>query len=345
MTELEAWRIEALDRDDKPTGPLLGVTGGSLDWSVSKQIHGGGSLNLEAEPAGIDWVATRLRITHLRGDLATPMGVWVPAVPERKITPSRTTATVQLLDKTSLLDIEVPYMSQVEAGVVVTDRVAEICRRLGVPQLALTPSSKTLRETITWDAGVTWLKVINDILAAIGHGSIWADGLGWLRAEPYQAPADRPLAGVFGPRDSDLRVLPEWTDSLDISAIPNRIVVWTTGSLTQKALRGDAELPADHPLGHRRRGDRPRAITGVEAADQQVASQIAARELATATTLTRRVTCTHPVDETNLRDRVQLRTLGMDGVIVERKVRLDIGPVVEDVVRAHHSRGGEGLWI
>lgn len=340
----EWWSIDLLARDETNIEPFGRLSGGSLDWSVDRTIHGGGTLEVSQPPADVDWLSCRLRVQHHNGDQVTPMGVWLPVWPEWSIDGDLRKASIQVLDKTSLLSVEVPFMLQYGAGTVVTDCVAAILAQRGEQLVAITPSPLTLRTPMTWPAKTTWLRVVNDLLAAIGYGDLWADGEGWLRAEPYRAPDARPLVATYGGDRDDFRVLRRYTDTASLADIPNRVVAYSTGDATTLAMRGDAELPADHPLGYRRRGDIPRTYDGLQAASQDVIDAHAARLLAQAVQVTRRVSYTHPVDGVALRARVALRRLGVEGVVVERRVSLGVGPVVEDVARYIYT-AGELLWI
>ena len=109
-------------------------------------------------------------------------------------------------------------------------------------------------------------------------------------------------------------------------------------------MRGEARLddPAS-PLSTHRRGEIVKVYDNLEAADQAVIDRHAQRLLTQAIDVTRRVTYTHPVDGTQLRDRVTLRRLDVTGAVVNRRVKLGVGPVVEDTLR-HIYTGGQ-LWI
>ncbi|RRD03234.1 hypothetical protein EII34_15120 [Arachnia propionica] len=340
----EWWSIDLLDKEENLLGTFGQIEGGSVDWNIDRAIHGGGTLEVSQPPSGVDWLSHRLRLTHHRGEHTTRMGVWVPTWPEIDIDGDHRRMSVQVLDKTSILSREIPYMSEVTAGTVVTDKVAEIIRDRGEHAIAITPSPLTLPSTLTWDAKTTRLKQINDLLSAIGHGGLWCDGNGWFRAEPYVAPGDRPLAATYGGDPGDYRVLRTYRDAANLADLPNRVVVYSPGSSTRAAMRADAELPASHPLGSHRRGDIPRTYDGVEAANQQVLDRHAERLLAQATNVTRRVTYRHPVDDVQLRDRVHIRRLNIDGAVINRRIQLGIGPVVEDTIR-HIYAAGDKLWI
>uniref|UniRef100_A0AAU8B0P7 Tail protein n=1 Tax=Dulem virus 32 TaxID=3145750 RepID=A0AAU8B0P7_9CAUD len=341
----EYWSIDLLDRDDNRVAPFGRCSGGSLDWSISRAIHGGGTLEIDNPPSDIDWLTARLRITHHLDDHATPMGVWLPTWPEWAHDATTRKASVQVLDKTAILAREIGARLQIEAGTVVTDRVAEIITARGEEALALTPSGKVLRSTITWDPKDTWLKAINDMLSAIGYGALWVDANGWYRAEPWRAPSDRPLIATYGGDHGDYRVLRTYKDSANLADIPNVLVALSKTSQDEPSLRGVARLDdPTHPLSSARRGEIVRVVDNLEAADQAVIDQHARRLLAEATEVTRRITYTHPVDDVQLRDRIHLRRFALDGVVVNRAIKLDIGPIVEDTAR-HIYTQGEPLWI
>lgn len=341
----EYWTIDLLDRQERLLGPFGRFLGGSLDWSIDKAIHGGGSLEIQEPPEDIDWLTARLRITHHSDGHATPMGVWVPVWPEWHHDPPVRKATVQVLDKTSILSRELGKRLQYEIGTSVTDIIPAIIRGRGETAIAVTPSPKTLRSTLTWEPTDTYLKAINDMLDAIGYGALWCDPNGWYRAEPWRPPQQRPLVASYGGELGDYRVLRDYKDAANLSDIPNICVAYSKADSDQQALRGEARLDdPNHPLGIPRRGEIVRVTKDLEAADQSVIDQHARRLLATATEVTRRVTYRHPVDDVQLRDRVRIRRPGVDGVVVARRITLGVGPVVEDTAR-HIYTQGDPLWI
>ena len=339
----EHWTIDLLDREEGVVSPFGRCTGGSLDWSIGRPIHGGGTIEVVNPPDDIDWLTARLRITHHADGRHTRMGVWIPVWPEWDIDGPTRKASISLLDKLSLLSQPTGIRQQYGAGTHITQRVIDLIKARGEDAIAITPSSATTRGPLTWDPDTTWLRVINDLLEVAGYGALWVDGNGWFRAEPWVPPGQRPEAAVYGGRATDYRVLRSYRDSASLADIPNVIYAYSQGDSETDGLRGRASLddPAN-PLSTARRGEVVKVVKGLEAANQQVIDQHARRLLTSATEVTRRVTCTHPVDDTQLRDRVTLRRLDVTGVIVERRVKIAIGPVVEDTIR-HIYTGGK-LW-
>jgi hypothetical protein len=56
---------------------------------------------------------------------------------------------------------------------------------------------------------VTWLRILNDLLAAIGYRGLWADQDGTLRSGPYQAPATRASEWLFDTADQRTNLVGE----------------------------------------------------------------------------------------------------------------------------------------
>jgi len=104
-------------------------------------------------------------------------------------------------------------------------------------RLDSTAQGKTLPAVKTWplvatstnpdqtSTPVTWLRVVNDLLAAIGYRGVYADADGVFRSEPYTDPTSRAVEYVFD--TSSLRSVPVGVDralTVDVWAIPNRWV-------------------------------------------------------------------------------------------------------------------------
>lgn len=340
----ESWRIERLDRAGVNHGPFGRVEGGSLEWNVDRQVWGSGTVEISNPPDDIDWFSVQFRISAIIDGDRTPMGVWVPAYPEWKTKHGLKRASIRLLDRTGLLNRVVPQLIQYPVGQDVMDRVLDICRSFSTDEIAFTPSSATLRSAIVWEQEVMWIKVVNDLLAAIGFTAVHADGNGWLRSDPWVEPAQRPVVATYGRESADLRVVPEWTDTLNVDEVPNRVVAYSKSDQNTQPLRALVDLPAEHPLSWKRRGHVQKTYSNVEATDSQALLAYAQRMLLGATSVTRRIQYRHPVDGTQMTDKVRLRTLGVTGQIINRKVTLGVGAVVEDTIRATYSQE-EQAWI
>jgi len=338
----EWWSVDLLDANDYSKGKLGTVRSGSLEWSTFRSVQGSGSLELAESPELTpNWLADRVRIWHHDGDTATSYGVYLATRPGREVDGPVTRYTLSLSDKTQLLNQPIGRWVTYAAGTVVSSTVVGIILAAGEDRAAVEESAATLATAQSFEPSDTWLHVANELLSAIGYGSLWADRDGVLSAGPYVAPEARPVVKTYGAGEA--KMLPRWSDEMDLSEIPNVVYVSAPGDETTPALIGRASN--DNPADPLSTANRPEVVHSeqVEAADQAAADAIAVRRLAELQQRTRRVTMTHPLDGTWL-DDVVTHPAGLTGPIVQRTIRLDIGAVVEDTVRRIYTAGEELPW-
>ena len=180
------------------------------------------------------------------------------------------------------------------AGTLIIPTVAALIASTGETRVAVTDSAATLTAALTWEAGTSKLTIINDLLQAAGYWSLWCDGSGLFRVEPYRNPADRAVAFEFVHGETSLH-MPDWGREQDNTSVPNRFIAVGQGDEDTPPLVGVAanENP-DSPYSFQARG---RWITateeGVEAESQTVIDQYAARKLREAMDPVARLTVTH----------------------------------------------------
>ena len=344
MTRHDDWRVELLDRDGTLKQPLPRVKGGSLKWSIFRSVQGTGSINWDHDPGvEIDWFHDQIRISHVTPQQVTPLGVWTITMPGWEHDATGTHVTIALADRTELLNTPVGRWFTVPAGTTITEQVIAIIREHGVTKLAVTPSPITTRVAQTWEPGDTWLKVCNDLLKACGYNSLWADMNGRVHIDPYRLPAERPTVATYGPADEHLRMLPTWGDEADVFSLPTGVRIFVPGTDQKAGLIGRADLPDHSPLSAEKRGRTILLTEQGEAATQAVADSLAVKRLNEALQVTRRISITHPMDETRLTDVVMHQPAGVRAAIVEREIQLGVGAVVKSVIR-HIYTGGELPW-
>lgn len=279
----ESWRVELLNLGDTSLGDLDGVAGGDLTFNVYATIRGGGSLDYKGEP--IDWLAHRVqpwyRVEAMGQVIEWPLGVFLPAAPSTQYGSAGGVQSIELYDKTLILDqdkVEATYSAPV--GAVVTSTVRALLADIGETRVAVVDSAETLRTSMVWEAGTSKLRIINDLLDAINYFSIWADGMGTFRVEPYRRPADRPQR--FGFVDDQTSIYsPDFVHDFDTFEVPNKVIVVGQSAGEEAALVATAknENPGN-PFSFQSRG---RWITrfeeGVEASSQGVLNSLALRYL------------------------------------------------------------------
>ena len=327
-----SFRFDLLTSSEAPKGTLSGVSGGSVDWTANASIKGGGSLSVADAGQAVDWLNDRVRPVILVDGLdEIALGVFIfSEAPETWSDTGRTWAAA-LLDKTAILDqdaVDATYV--LDAGTVITDAIATLITSTGETNTAITPSAATLAGALVWDPGTTKLRIVNDLLNVAGYFSLYTDGNGQFRAEPYVKPASRPIRWEF--LDGDTAIYsPDFTKDVDLFSIPNKFIAvgqgdGTTAALTSTATNDDASSPYSTV-------SRGRTITtvetGVEAADQTTLDNYAARRLIELTSPTSSVDVSHAfVPGMAVNNVVRLRSVpaGVDARHVVTKTKVSFDP-------------------
>lgn len=123
------------------------------------------------------------------------LGVYVVDTPEEDLALDVSSWDATGYDILSLLDDAIGDGYSIDAGEAYLDRVETILQSRGFTQYiidrdaaaSVLPSAKSY----TLDDNVTWLTVVNDLLASVGYAGIWSDQNGVLRAQVYRSPSER----------------------------------------------------------------------------------------------------------------------------------------------------------
>lgn len=302
---MTGWAFKLLDRRDSELHDLDGVTGGSAEVVAQSVLGGSGSMSIDGDQ-GIDWMSHRVQAIFTDGDTSWPFGTYLFASPTENHTEFGVTYQVQLLSKMKIVaEDTVESRYSLPAGTVVVPVVVALITSTGETRIAATASTTALTSPLTWEAGTSKLTIINDLLQAIGYWSLWCDGAGQFRVQPYLNPASRPVAFNFEHGERSLH-FPEWDREQDLTSVPNRFIAVGQGSDTAAPLVGVAtnEDP-NSPYSFQRRG---RWITateeGVEGTSQAVFDQYAARKLRDAMDPVARLAVTHALMELEPNDLV-----------------------------------------
>lgn len=113
------------------------------------------------------------------------------------------------------------------AGATVTTQVGTVIDGAGLPSTGVVASALTLPAAMEWEPGTPKLKIVNDLLSAIGYRSLYADELGVPRAEPYVDPASAPVVWAYA-ADATSVILPDVDVTLDLFNVPNRWVAFVS---------------------------------------------------------------------------------------------------------------------
>lgn len=311
---MNRWTFELLDSEDRPIGELDGVGGGNAEIVAQAPLGGAGRMVIDGQQ-NIDWASNRVRAWYHQDETQWPVGTYLFASPtEQHSDLGVTTFDVGLLTKMNVpAEDKVATRFSVAAGSAIIPTAVNVLTSTGETRIAVTASSAVLTSALTWPAGTSKLEIINDLLQAAGYWSLWCDGWGQFRIEPYVDPKNRGVAYKFehGPRSLHFA---DWSREQNMADVPNRFLAIGRGDDENPPLIGIAknDNPAS-PFSYQARG---RWITateeGVEAESQQVIDQYAARKLLDGMDPVARMRISHAMLNLNPNDLVEF--IAEDGV-------------------------------
>lgn len=239
------WVVEHLNSDDQPLGTIP-VAKGSVKVAAFARLGGSASLTIsvrDAQNAGINWFRDRIAISYdpgIAGIEPIPMGVYLFDSPTLN-QGIAATWDVDLLTKMAIVDQEettntyaLPEGSNIIAAVVA------LIESTGETRISATPSDAVTTSALAFEAGTPKLTIINELLTSANYSSLWTDGSGQYRVEPYVEPNARPLAYTFAEGEASIHK-PDWKREQDILSVPNRVTVVSPGSDTEPPIIGVAE--------------------------------------------------------------------------------------------------------
>lgn len=331
----ESVRWDVLSLDDVPMGTLDGVEASTLEQSIYNTIRGGGSLQWarkNADAAVPDWARIRLQLWYtaitLDGTATWPLGVFIPAAPTAGWDDDGMAAQIELYDKLLVLDqdsVEKTYT--LAQGKQVTAAVKQLITSAGENRLAVTDSPEVAAAPMVWEAGTSKLRIINDLLDSINYFSLWCDGYGMYRVEPYSEPASRRIARDLVD-DAEGLYEPEFDHARDTFAVPNKVILVARSDsdvppLVATATNVNPASPGSFP-------QRGRWVTvvesGVEATSQAVLNTMAARRLRELSQVSSGYTVKTAMVPLDLNDAVHFRNLpaGADVTAVVQSMTVNI---------------------
>jgi hypothetical protein len=332
----ERWVVELLDARTEKLLADLRATAGKVDWNVNATIRSSCTLNLEGL-AGYDWRQVRIRLRYALdgpGGGDWPLGVFLPATPleEWDVGVSH---TVEAYDKMVILDDDQTSSAWTyPAGQNIVQAVVQVIESTGEMSHVIPASTKSLGASMTWDVGTPKLRIVNDLLEAAGYFSVWCDGLGRYRADPYVPPADRPVVWDFVDHPVRSIFMNRFEREMDGFHVPNRVVMIGRSE--------DQETPPPFAVAQNEDPDsewsyqaRGRWITyteGVEAADGETLDSLAARKLRDLTGASRSLTLRHAMIPLVPNDVVRVRVgdaLNVLASVQTMSVSIGTGELVE----------------
>lgn len=252
------WVVERLNDNDVPSGTLSGVLGGNVKIAAFSRLGGTADITLsQSSHDQINYFRDRIRITYrsgIPGAPDIPMGVYIFDSPKVQHGIA-SEYEASLLPKTAIVDQDlVTSTYSLSAGSAIIPAVVALIESTGETRIAVTDSDAVTTSAVAFEAGESKLTIINELLTSANYTSLWADGTGQFRVEPYVEPMDREVVYDFAAGEASIHK-PEWGREQDILNVPNRVVVVSPGTDDEPPIIGIAEnTDADDPFSIPSRG-------------------------------------------------------------------------------------------
>lgn len=206
------------------------------------------------------------------------LGVYVTDTPEEDLSQDVSTFAATGYDILSLLDDPVGDAYSVDTGTGYLDSVEEILNQRGFTNYIIDPEQAGAvlsgPKTYAIDDNVTWLRIINDLLGAVGYAGIWSDWNGVLRVQAYDSPSDRSPEWVMTDDPAVTLLTQRRKRQRDFYATPNHWVFYRNTSTeadqpdATNGFRYEYTNQTDGDTSVDRRGGRViTKVVGVDAAD------------------------------------------------------------------------------
>ena len=223
--------LDLLDQDGSYLADISGdFISGSISHNNLATIHGKAQFKIAGE---YTWESVRLRPSLTVTNLDTAetqtwnMGVWIPNTPERSGNTAPPVFNIEAYDKLVLLSTPYGASYALTTSDTYLGAVEAILAALGESySFDQTKAATTLISDIAWeiDEKNTYLRIINDLLGAVGYRGLYVDRNGVFRSEPYISPAVQPTIFDYSTTNLETVMLDNYRETSDYFDIPNKWV-------------------------------------------------------------------------------------------------------------------------
>lgn len=284
-----SWRFLLLDTALKPLGELEVDRGNppTLSTDTSRAVKRSCS-NVTFMPgaiADVDVIRDRVSVTMVLEDGSEwPQGVFLFSDVSRFVfTAGIEIGAVNLVDQLLIVDQQLDQSFALRPGDSITDGIIDLLVPLPVT-VVVDPSSAVVssaQEAISWPAGTSRLRVINELATQVGYHELFFDndGIGQLHLMPN--PESAPDAVVLSYPVGRRTYFGTVTRSTDLLELPNRFVVVNNGA-TDVPIFGLYDVPDSAPHSAVNRGFVISHVEQLQGIDTAADAQRAALSLARA---------------------------------------------------------------
>lgn len=222
------YRVEVL-RNGVPLARL------EFDANSAPNIYADKSGNIKCSMSGTflpcaaaDYLTDELRPVMTLDGVDYPLGVFVPTTVQQRWSEEGERVEIEAYDRGYYLQEAVTAQRlHLPAGAEYVETVRQLLVQAGIALALVTPCADTLQtDREDWDAGTSYLTIINQLLSEINYSDIWFDANGYARVQPYAAPDAARITHRYSA--TDLRQAPislSGSAQLDLFTRPNVFLV------------------------------------------------------------------------------------------------------------------------
>jgi hypothetical protein len=207
------------------------LAGGNVERQSYAAMHGSARFRITRT---LDWGGDLLRPYITISDRVLTgrwnLGVYHPSTAAHSLEESPPTFDVEGYDILLRLNQSVGDAFSLAKGELYLEKVESILTGRGYTRYLIDPSRATTvapaARVWAFDDNITWLTVVNDLLASVGYAGIWSDWDGRLRCEPYEIPLDRAPEWYYSDDQATTMLSAKRSVERDFTFAPNRWVIY-----------------------------------------------------------------------------------------------------------------------
>lgn len=195
-----------------------GVLYGKFDQYSPKTTYNTPSIVLENLPV--------TSVETIPGEwISFPLGIFILSTPTKEEINGMIYRDVEAYDGLIVLQ-ENKISERVTAPVGQTYHsfILEMFEAAGITKWNIEPSSKEITTALEWSIGTDYLKIINDLLAALNYTPLWTDENGFYISSLYRSPSEE-SADISYKADEFSVIYNGMSEELDLFNVPNHWIM------------------------------------------------------------------------------------------------------------------------
>lgn len=298
------------------------------------------AIDTRGKPLQIEWVADEIKPVLIIDGVEQPLGILMPASIAYSKDQATKSVSIQAFDRCwRLRDTKVENSLYFQAGTLYLDVIEGLITAAGIPTVLRIDSDATLAEDREdWQAGTSYLSIINQLLAEINYKQLWFNSEGIAILEPKLLPTAHNIKHVFTDKKTNprnrmeinlTRISPTITRETDIYSSPNVFVCICSNADKSAAMMATAEnRNPQSPLSISRRGRKIVSVVKVKNIASQSALQSYANNLLSESMIGGETVNieTYLMPGLGVDDPVAIAAEDVDGIWIERAWKMELKP-------------------